>query len=100
MCTNETKQDYIFLEAFGDHGKALGRDEIIDSIRDISLRVFDAKYLMRGPRSLGDLFTRAERSGYIDRVTPLSWRITDIGLKSKTYKDENYIRAYLAREPV
>jgi predicted NAD/FAD-dependent oxidoreductase len=93
MCTDDTIQRYAFLKAFGEGNSSLGQIDVLSKLKQISAEFFGSAYYVSSPVNFDELFEIATRDGLIERATPVSWRITDTGLRQRAYQRERYIKS-------
>lgn len=92
MCTHETKQNYYFLEAFNESKLTVGKGEIYDKIRELSLNdSVKCTYFLSAPRTLDQLFESASFSGFVKPSNGFGWKITEKGLRQKKYLKKRFI---------
>jgi len=92
MCTHETKQNYYFLEAFNEGMVAVGKGEIYDNIRELSLKdSVSCAYFVSAPRTLDQLFEKASSNGFVEPTSGFGWKITEKGILQKRYLKKRFI---------
>jgi len=92
MCTYQTKQNFLFLKAFGSPDQVMGHFDVFSKVAELSLQdTVKCTYFVGSPRTLDALFEEANLDGYIKRVSAFGWKITDLGLRRKNFLQEKYI---------
>jgi len=92
MCTQLTKQQYIFLSAFGEKSGSIFGHEVYSQMKEIAgKKPFESRSLASVPKSLQHLFDDAIADGLIQVTENHAWRITDIGIQFRDATYEKYI---------
>ena len=91
MCTDQTKQEYIFLSSLGDGYSPVAKSNIISSMREINQDIFGNDRYLQTPSVLQDVFDSAVQSGFIENVNAGEWILTDKGIRRREFDYRNYI---------
>lgn len=91
MCTEETRQELIFLVAMQASDEALTRVELSDLMETKLAEASWPKYLLRSPNTLDFLIKRGSSYGHIKKVSPFSWSIQPLGLTRISYIIDRFV---------
>ncbi len=91
MCTDETRQEVLFLVAFSRNGDPLGNTEMSKAMIDVANRVGLPQYVVHSPRSIDGLILRASEFGFIKKAGPVSWKLAEQGKERLGYIIERFV---------
>jgi hypothetical protein len=95
MCTDQTRQEYVFLQAFGDGSDTLIEPEIRINMRQLSSEIFGTKYYENSPDILPKLIEAADIEHFIKPASPVAWRITPDGIAWRDFKFRRFVQPAL-----
>ena len=81
MCTNETRQETVFLLALRESRRPMATLELARKMTSVTESIGWPVFLVRSPRSIEALTERASFFGHIEKVSANKWRITNLGRK-------------------
>jgi hypothetical protein len=91
MCTDETRQEVLYLLAFSGQDGPLSNVDLSRAMKVRAGEVGWPGYLVHSPRSIEDLTSRAIDFGYVRRGGPFSLLIDAHGLERLQYIISRYV---------
>lgn len=91
MCTDFTIQKHLLLEAFTKYGGSAVPREVLEAMTQSSIRRYGTPDYATFPDTLDTLIDKHTENGFIQRVTPSTWRITERGSEAVKYIERRYI---------
>ncbi|SFA88963.1 hypothetical protein SAMN05421688_1507 [Poseidonocella pacifica] len=75
------RQKYVALSSLASSERALGYDELIAKMTEVSIEEFNTKSSVETPKFLPSLITELVREDFAVMAAPDRWKITDRGAR-------------------
>ncbi|MEP1207906.1 MAG: hypothetical protein ABJM29_18910 [Rhizobiaceae bacterium] len=91
MCTDETRQEILFLLAFRKANKPLEMNSITAAMQSSIAEMSWSKHLVHSPKTSPKILKRAVKFGHINKVSPFEWDKTPKGMDRLSYLVDHYL---------
>lgn len=91
MCTDRTIQRHLFLKALVLSGDVSVRNQVAAKMEKESKDRYGSVDFALSPETLDTVLRKCTDIGFVEQVSPTSWKITRDGLEAIEYMEKNYL---------
>lgn len=91
MCTDYTMQRHLFLKSFKAFSGVAVPYQINTEMGKQALQRYGSMDFSKSPHTLDELFNKCSEDGFVQKISPSSWKITSSGEQALVFMEKNIL---------